>query len=147
MKKILSIIIAIIVIVLIGGATFYGGIKYAQSKALGKSNQGNLQNVRQMGGANAGAGFRNAGSGSSGFASGEIISKDNNSVTIKLQDGGSKIIFYSGTTEIDKFVQGTLSDLEIGKTVIVNGIANQDGSITSQSIQLRTVTAPATSAQ
>jgi hypothetical protein len=38
--------------------------------------------------------------GGSGLVSGEIISKDEMSLVIKNQDGGSKIIFYSDKTEL-----------------------------------------------
>jgi len=143
MKKLLPIIIVLAVVV--GGVAFYGGMKYAQSKSSRQFGQGNFpdfnnlsaeerqQRMQQMG---AGNGFRN-GTSTANFASGEIISKDDKSITVKLRDGGSKIIFYSDTTEVSKFIEGTSGDLEIGKTVTVNGTANQDGSITAQSIQLR----------
>lgn len=140
MKKILPIII---IVVIVAAGAFFGGMKYGQSKSsvnLGRDNFQNMtpeerqQRVQQMG--TAGVGFRGDREGS-GFASGEIISKDDKSVVVKLQDGGSKIIFFSDTTEVGKFVDGTSNDLEIGKTVVVNGKTNSDGSITAQSIQMR----------
>ena len=141
MAKIIPIII--ILIIIIGGA-FYGGMKYTESKAsrgfANLSPEERQQRLQQMG-ANIGGGFNNR--TGAGFVSGEIISKDDKSITIKLRDDGSKIIFYSDTTEVGKFVSGTPSDLEVGKTVTINGKANQDGSITAQSIQLRPTNIPA----
>ncbi len=141
MKKTLLIIFAIAI--LVGSGAFYGGMKYGESKASG----GNFRNLspeerqarlQQLGGA-AGAGGQRGAQANGGFATGEILSKDDKSITIKLRDGGSKIIFFSDTTEVGKFVSGTPSDLEVGKTITINGKANQDGSITAQSIQLRPV--------
>ena len=134
-KKLLPIIV---IIILVGVGAFYGGMKYDQSKSAANLSA-NFQN-RQMAG--SGTGSRNGTFGNragSGFVTGEIIAKDDKSITVKLQDGGSKIIFYSDSTEIGKFASGTQNDLEVGKIIIVNGKVNLDGSITAQSIQLRPV--------
>jgi len=148
MKKILPIII---VVIIVAASSFFVGMKYGQSKNSGNLSQRNFQDfenlsaeerqqrIQQMGA--AGVGFRGNREGS-GFASGEIISKDDKSITIKLPDGGSKIIFYSETTAVGKFVDGTSSDLEIGKIIMANGKLNEDGSITAQLIQLRPNIAP-----
>jgi hypothetical protein len=157
MKKILPIIIAVVVI---GGGAFYGGMKYGQSNPSTNSGQNagtgfaNLSaeerqaRIQQMGGIAANGGQKRMQTGG-GFVNGEIIAKDDKSITVKLPDGslpagqaGSKIIFYSDSTEIGKFVSGIIGDLEIGKTISVNGTTNSDGSITAQSIQIRP--APAT---
>lgn len=130
MKKILPIIVALIVV---GGGAFYGGMKYGQSIRRNFIRQ-NLS--RQEFGTNMFPGVRTGRSGQ-GFVAGEIIAKDETSVTVKLRDGGSRIIFYSDSTEISKFVKGASDDLEIGKNIIVNGKINADGSITAESIQLR----------
>jgi hypothetical protein len=142
MKKILPIVI---VVIIVAAGSFFAGMKYGQSKGSGNVSQRNFQNfanmtpeerqqrMQQMG-ANVQGMRVNRGNG---FASGEILSKDDKSITIKLPDGGSKIIFYSETTEVSKFVNGASSDLEVGKTVTVNGTTNSDGSITAQSIQMR----------
>ncbi len=151
MNKLITIVIAVAVVV--GGGAFYGGMKYAQSKApQGRLSQTDFQNLQNLSpeerqqriqqlGANAGAGFRGGAVGSQrgggGLTSGEIISKDEKSVTVKLQDGGSKIIFLSDSTQITKSATGALSDLEVGKNISVNGTANSDGSVTAQTIQLR----------
>ncbi len=147
MKKLLPIII---VLVVIGGGAFYGGMKYAQTKTSQGFARGDLEELRnlspeerqqrfqEMGVAGMGfIGERIGDRTDSGFATGEVISKDDQSITIELRDGGSKIIFYSNNTEVGKFVNGTPDDLEVGNSVTISGKANEDGSITAQSIQLR----------
>ena len=131
-KKILAIVAA--VVVLVGGGSFYGGMKYAQSKT--------PQRNGQFGGANITGGFQGSRNGTNGgFTAGDIITMDNNSITIKMRDGSSKIVFYSSTTEVSKFTSGTSSDLAVGKSVNVTGQTNSDGSITAQSIQIRPIPA------
>ncbi len=129
-----ALVTVAVIVVLVGGGSFYGGMKYAQSKVPQRIGQGNFGNLQRSGAANMG-GLR--GNGSGGFIAGEIIAKDSSSVTIKLNDGGSKIVFYSDATEVDKFAKGTTSDLQIGESVTVGGQANQDGSLTAQTIQIR----------
>ena len=131
-----SIVIIIAVTLIVGAGAFYGGMKYAGNKATASR----PQKAPQFSG-KAGAGFSGgtgAGQrGGGGFTAGEIITKDDKSVIVKLQDGGSKIVFLSDSTKITKSTDGALSDLEVGKNVSVNGTANSDGSITAQTIQLR----------
>ena len=134
MKK--NIITIILVSLLIGAASFYGGIKYSSAKnqqrnfskdGAGFQRGANGQGMRQGGGKMGG-----------GFVSGEIIKKDDTSITVKLPDGGSKIIYVSDKTSVGKFVDGTKDDMEIGKNVMINGSANEDGSVAAQSVQIRT---------
>lgn len=135
-KHIITIVLAVFVS---GCASFYAGSYYAQGKTVSATNFANMtqeerQAVRgQFGG---GAGTRGARLGSGG-ANGEIIGKDDSSVTIKLRDGGSKIVFLSNTTPITKTASGTPMDLTIGAQVNAMGTANPDGSITAQSVQIR----------
>jgi len=130
MKKIIPIIIALIVV---AGGSFYGGMSYQKSKnPLGNFSRQNFQG-NAAGAFTQGAGNRGAGAG---FLSGEVITKDNQSLTLKMQDGSSKIIFFSSSTTISKTAEGTVNDVEIGKQIMVTGQQNSDGSYTAKTIQL-----------
>jgi hypothetical protein len=136
-----------LVVIAVGVGSFYGGMLYAgkKSNSSSLSGGGNFQNLtqeqRQQMRTNGGAGQYSArsrnGSNGGGFVSGEIIKKDSNSVTVKLPDGGSKIIFFSDTTKVSKMADGTINDVVVGKSIIANGKTNQDGSISADTIQFR----------
>ena len=79
------------------------------------------------------------------FLAGEVIAKDATSITVKMRDGSSKIVFYSETTEFSKFVSGVSTDLGVGKMVMIGGKTNSDGSITAQTIQIRPSPSPSVS--
>lgn len=129
MKKQASIAILIIVFILLSAGFFYAGMKYSGSKSLA-----NGQRFQQMGLRNGTGATQNRGGG---FTMGDVIAKDDKSVTVKLVNGGSKIVFLSPTTQISKSTAGTPDDLQVGSTVSVSGTSNQDGSMTAQTIQLR----------
>lgn len=67
---------------------------------------------------------------------GEIIDKDNKSITVKLPDGQTKIVLLSEKTVVRKTQEGKTDDLKKGETVAVFGNENSDGSVTAQNIQL-----------
>ena len=67
---------------------------------------------------------------------GEILSKDDTSITVKLTDGSSKIVVLSSNTVINKAAIATKNDLTTGERVAVFGTVNSDGSVTAQDIQL-----------
>ncbi len=124
--------LTIIVALFVGVGAFYGGTMYGKTAT---GTQGGVQGFQRGAGRNGGFGGANA---NGGFAVGQIISKDNQSITLQLVNNSStKIIFFSASTPIMKTVSGTVSDLQTGTNVSVMGTANSDGSITAESIQLR----------
>ena len=119
-----------LVAVVVGVGGFYGGTVY-QSRATTTVSAADPSRMR----------FRGMGGGQGGnrggFLGGEVLSKDATSITLKLRDGGSKIVFYATSTQMRKQVEGTIDDIVVGKQVMVNGSTNSDGSVTADMIQLR----------
>lgn len=132
-KKIIGLLVAVAIIV--GGLAFWGGIAYAK-----KGNNSRTMNMSFGGQGRGGTGtsVRIQGSGfGGGFQGGEIIAKDDTSMTVQGRDGSSKIIFFTAATPVMKMVAGQASDLKVGENVSVTGTANSDGSQSAQSIQIR----------
>ena len=130
MKKTILITTIIIILLIVAGCAFCGGMLYQKSQVKGFVTEDRFPQMGQNG---IGAG-RNTGAG---FVTGEIISKDDNSITLKNRDGGSKIVFFSESTEISKFTSGTKEDLITGQAVTITGKTNSDGSLTAEIIQIR----------
>lgn len=116
-------------------AGFFAGMKYQQSRR----SQFFTQNGNRPG--NNTMIFGGLGGTRSGArpVSGEIIKADETSVTVKLQDGSSKIIMVSETTNINIADKGTKSDLITGTQVIIFGSENTDGSISALNIQINPI--------
>jgi len=129
-KQIITIIIAIAV----GALSFFGGMKYQESKSVNNRFGANLQNMRGQQNGQTGQSQTRRG----GFrpVMGEIINQDENSITVKLVDGSSKIVLLSEKTTYNKAETATKTDLKKGERVNVFGTENTDGSVTAQNIQL-----------
>ena len=107
-----------LLIILVGGGAFYGGMQFQKNQAGGRA--------VQVG----------------GFTNGEILSTDEQGLTLKLMDGGSKVVFLSASTTISATANGTRDDLKPGTNVMITGTPNQDGSLTASMVQIRPAGAP-----
>ncbi|MDP2665719.1 MAG: hypothetical protein Q8P23_03765 [bacterium] len=121
----------IVTALVIAGGSFYGGMAYAKSTT---PSRGQFTANGQFAGA---AGANRTGMRTGGFTAGQILSKDATGITIKMQDGSTKIILIGSSTQIMKTTDGSQDDLSTGTEVTVTGSANSDGSITAQSVQIR----------
>lgn len=122
-------LIIVILVVLVGAGAFFGGVKYQQSKKTAFSGQFGSQTGQRNGtGGNRTAGFRPV--------NGEIIGRDDKSITVKLSDGSSKIILLSNNTVYLKSSTGSKNDLKTGDKVAAFGTENLDGSVTAQNVQI-----------
>ncbi len=116
----------VIVIVLMGGFYYLG---YQNGKSSVTS-----QYANGMG--DGGGAMRNRMAGG-GNVNGDIIAKDDTTITVKMRDGSSKIVLYSPSTQILKSTSGDATDVAVGSQVLIQGKANSDGSVTAQSISIR----------
>ena len=136
-----KIVGVIVLVVIVGGGAFYGGVAYAQMSrgGLGGGNFGNFSTEdRARFTANGSpGGMRGQAGMNGGFTAGEVISKDETSITIKMQDGNTKIVLVGSSAQILKSSAGSTDDLSVGAQVNITGSANSDGSLTAQSIQIR----------
>lgn len=124
-----SYLITIVIAVIVAGGGFYAGMQYQKSKVP-------TGNAFQQ--------FRN-GNGQSGMMRngtrgrpivGLMTSMDADTLTVKMQDGSSKIVNISSSTSFSKTDSASITDLKIGENIAVFGTDNSDGSVTAQNVQL-----------
>ncbi|MBI2482951.1 hypothetical protein HYV74_02095 [Candidatus Uhrbacteria bacterium] len=138
-----TLIAVFVTAILAGGGAFYGGMRYERAQSPAPTERdarmnNNESGRRMFGGGFAGGGSRgNGGNGGSDVVAGEILVMDDTHLTVKLRDGGSRIVFLPATTPITKTAAGSTKDLTQGITIFASGTANPDGSFVAQSIQIR----------
>jgi hypothetical protein len=137
-------LVTLVLVIVVGGTAFFGGMKYQENKTVQAmksqyaTNPFSGRNRNQAGGtetntASTGVGQRRMGNGQ---VIGEITSVADNSITVKMTDGSSKIILLSDKTSINKASVATKSDLKVGEKVAAFGTPNTDGSVSGSSVQL-----------
>jgi hypothetical protein len=157
---IITIIVAAVVVVLVGAGALAIGLNMGKSQAAGGGRFGG-QGAGGFGGQGGGAdtggpgggfrggqgrgfggfgrgmggpsGFRQGANGQA-FLSGKVISKDKTSVTVSLPQGGSKTVYLSGSTNIQKVSKGAPADISVGETVTAVGTATSDGSVNGENV-------------
>lgn len=67
-----------------------------------------------------------------------MLSVNGNTITVKLASGGSQVAVLAPSTQYRKAVDGTSADVAVGSQVTITGTTNSDGSLTAQSVQIRT---------
>lgn len=160
-----QLIIAVIVTaVLVGAGAFYVGTLFAGEGSSANSNGGNRgnlpegitqedmmnlrglspeereQRMQELGFPTDFGSDRPANGGAFALGraiSGEIISMGNDSFTIKLEDGSTRIVLFESSTEVATSQAGTVDDLVEGKEVFISGDANSDGSYNADSVQIQ----------
>lgn len=130
-SKMNTTILTALIALAVGVASFFGGMKYQQSRAVSLGFGGQRGVVAN--------GVRGGMMGNrQGFqpVAGEIIANDGKTMTVKMIDGSSKLVILSETTTVSKTSDGSKDDLTVGAKIAVFGSANSDGSVTAQNIQL-----------
>ncbi len=144
-----SVVVPIIVGVVGAGLGFAGGTVYAKYSAqnnfrpmVGTNRpNGGDQNFRGTAGSN-GKNTNGSAQGNTllqmrgGAVTGQVTAKDDKSLTIKLNDGSSRIVNLSDSTTYRISSESSLDKIEVGTVVATFGSANSDGSTTATSVEI-----------
>lgn len=126
-------IVSVGLLIAVAGTVGFFAAGFAKA---GQASGGNLQgrnNGQMM--QRTGTGTRSAAMG--GMVSGELIKKDDGSLSLKTRDGSSKLVLITSSTKAFKMSEATMSDFSEGQNLMVIGKQNSDGSVTAQTVQLR----------
>jgi hypothetical protein len=127
-------LITVGLVIVFTGIGFFAGIKYQQAKqpSFFRTGSNGFQRGQMR------TGTLSPGTASSGaeMIRGKVISKDENSITIGLDDGSSKVVLISDSTQINKTVEAASGDLAKDDQVMVFGQADSSGAVTASQIQV-----------
>ncbi len=129
-----NLIAVFIIVILAAVAGFFAGSKF-QGANFRSGNQTFFQNGEQRTGMMNGR-FGNGNPNGARGGRGQVVDINGNSMTIKLNDGTTKLVNLTSSTTYVKTATASSSDVKTGDTVLVIGTSNSDGSITAQDIQI-----------
>jgi len=127
-------IIAVVLIIVAAIGGFVGGMMYQKNQAQSFGMVG--ANGSRQGGNFAGRFGQNGQNANFRPVRGQVLSMDNNSLTVKMSDGSTKIVVLSSSTAFMQSTKASLSDVKTGDTVNVVGTQNSDGSVMAQDVQI-----------
>ena len=122
----------LIIVAAVGG--FYGGMMFQKTQTSSFGTTG--QNAFRQGGNFRAIPGQNGQSSNFRPVRGQVISMSDNSLTVKLSDGSTKLVVLSGNTNYLQSTKAALSDIKTGDTVNIVGTQNSDGSVTAQDVQI-----------
>lgn len=141
--------LAVVIAILLCGGSFYAGTKYASSTTPARQNgaggfgQGGAGFQRGTGpGTGMGGTMFRGGARGQAVTNGDISKIEGSMITVKLPDGGSKLIITSSSTKVMQMTEATPDILKTETPVMVMGTANTDGSLTAATIQIRPARPP-----
>jgi hypothetical protein len=132
-KYTVHIVWLVVAIVALGGGYYWGKAGAAGARGAGRLAGAYGSSTRSFAGGAAGG----------GLAVGQISAIDSSDITLQLANGNSQVVFYSSSTQISEPTIVPPSALSVGTNVMVGGTTNSDGSLTAQSIQVRSANAGA----
>lgn len=131
-------------VLLIGSGAFYGGFLYGKSKTfspsgfsgrngefLGRNTDGSMRNRDGQG---QGAGTQQGNRNGQDSVFGEVLSKNDTSMTVKTQNGGSRIVYFSDKTSEGISDSTALSNVSTGQSVMASGVGNGEGALVAHMI-------------
>lgn len=124
--------VTFVICIVVSAVAFFAGMKYQQTR-VPQFMQFSGRGV-QLGRGNMPGGNRNVRMNRP--VSGEITKKDDTSVTVKMNDGSTKLVILSSVTKVHKNAETTKDELKTGTQISVIGTENSDGSVTAQDILL-----------
>ncbi len=136
MNRTLQIVLGVVILVVVAGGSFYGGMLYGQGEA--RSNRSTTG--RFVGG--PGGGYNNGQGGGFGNGQGrggvfgQITEVGTNYLVVTDNNGGQTKVMVTDTTLMEKNASVKLTDLTSGDTVIVSGSQGSDGTYTARSVQV-----------
>jgi len=137
MNRVMKISLSVLMLVLVAGGSFYGGLVYGKGQALvaepgarGGFPGGGMPPAGQAGQGATGAAAQG------GMLFGEIKQIADGTLVVSDSNGKQTQVHVTDTTLVQKQAAVTVADLKQGETVMVSGSQASDGSITARSVQV-----------
>ena len=138
MKKVWVVTGIVLVVLIVGAGSFWGGMSYGESRATPDIET--LMRERMAAGGGGFPGGRGSGQGmgmggaQGGGVMGTIEAVEDSTLVVSSNDGIVRVRT-TDTTLIQKMMAVEVDALDVGTTVLVIGSENDDGTITARSVQ------------